>query len=107
MDIKSERIIRDKLKKIGLNDFSILCILESVKLCRRKRIHILDINMKKVVYPYLGNKFNKAATTVESLLIDDIKNVWSNNKASISKILKYKNKPTTKKLIALMLLSIK
>lgn len=102
-----EKEVKKILKEIGLTQFSVQFFLDSVKICEKNKIHILDLNLTKDIYPALSKKYNRTEKSIEKEIYCDLKDTWAKNHEKICKKLKYENKPTIKKLIRILLLLIR
>lgn len=104
MDTKSKRAIKKKLQLVGISDKVCKYFLESLAICSKKKIHILDLNLTRVLYPELAKKFKKAPGTIEKEMITELGDMWKDMKKreKFVKSFNYESRPSIKKFLIML-----
>ena len=97
-------IVKKKLRRLKLDETTIKYISNSVQYCVDKNIHPMDICLNGNIYPMLSKKYNKSYDCIETHIRRDILKAWKETDPFIWKEeLNYNERPTVKRIIALLL----
>lgn len=76
MKKKIKKKIESVLCNINLNQEAINYFLDIIDYCKKNKIHKLDINLTKNIYPMLSKKKNISADAIEGKLIKALKHSY-------------------------------
>lgn len=100
-----------KLNKCGFSRELVQYLLDMVHICEDNGSHFLDINLSKDVYPKLGEQYGVTDKVIKKRVYEELrryKDVCKPKYATqISRAFDYKGKLTVKKLLILVLMSLR
>lgn len=100
-----------KLYKCGFSRELVQYLLDMVHICEDKKSHFLDINLSRNVYPQLGELYGVTEKVAKRMVYEELRRFNNTCKPKyctlISRTFDYKGKLTVKKLLILLLMSLR
>lgn len=104
MKLKTKKKIKEILSNINLDKEIINYFIDSIRYCQDNKIHKLDINLTRDVYPILAEKYKLSSDSIENKIIHALKCSYNiSGPVVYFKNLGYDKRISTKKLLIILL----